>query len=42
MPAMFGLPLGTAFLVFGFPVIWILYTVIFLVVSRDWHRGEEP
>ncbi len=36
---MFGLPLGTTLLVFGFPIFWILYLIVFLVVSRDW--GKE-
>lgn len=43
---MFGLPLETSLLVFGFPVFWILYTIIFLVVSRDWGKdssaGNDP
>lgn len=33
---MFGLPIETALLVFGFPVFWILYTIVFLVKTRDW------
>ena len=33
---MFGLPVETALLVFGFPVFWILYTIVFLYRSRDW------
>jgi len=43
---MFGLPLGTSLLVFGFPVFWILYTIVFLFVSRDWGKdssaGNDP
>ena len=43
---MFGLPLETSLLVFGFPVFWILYTIVFLVVSRDWGNdssaGNDP
>lgn len=35
---MFGLPIETALLVFGFPVFWILYTIFFMVVTRDWDR----
>lgn len=35
---MFGLPASTTFLVFGFPLLWILYTVGFLYVSRHWER----
>jgi len=27
--------------VFGFPLLWILYTVGFLFVSRSWKREEE-
>ena len=37
---MFGLPLETALLVFGFPVFWIIYTVIFLIVSRNWSKDS--
>ena len=38
---MFGLPWSTTLLVFGFPLIWILYTVGFLIVTRDWGREES-
>ncbi len=37
---MFGLPIATTILVFGFPVFWILYTAIFLLVSRDWDEDS--
>ena len=37
---MFDLPLSTTLLVFGFPAFWILYTVAFLVLTRDWEA--EP
>lgn len=33
---MFGLPLETALLVFGFPLFWILYLAVFMVLSRNW------
>ena len=33
---MFGLPVETTLLVFGFPVFWIIYTVVFLYRSRNW------
>ena len=33
---MFGLPVATTLLILGFPVLWILYTIGFLVVSRHW------
>lgn len=35
---MFGLPLETTLLVFGFPLLWIVYTAIFLLVTRNWER----
>jgi hypothetical protein len=35
---MFGLPIETVLLVFGFPVFWILYTIVFFVVTRDWGK----
>ncbi len=38
---MFGLPLSTTLLVFGFPVFWVLYTIGFLILTRNWKR-EEP
>jgi hypothetical protein len=37
---MFGLPTETALLVFGFPVLWIVYTAVFLYRSRHW--TDEP
>ncbi len=39
---MFGLPFSTAFLVFGFPALWILYTVGFLLLSRSWENDRDP
>lgn len=40
---MFGLPPSTTLLVLGFPLLWVLYTVGFLYVSRNWKRDEaEP
>jgi hypothetical protein len=36
----FGLPIETALLVFGFPVFWFLYTIVFLVLSRNWDRDD--
>lgn len=38
---MFGLPWSTTLLVFGFPLLWVLYTLAFLLLSRDWAREEE-
>ena len=41
--SMFGLPFATLLLLFGVPVVWIAYTLIFLAVSRKWGRGsDEP
>jgi hypothetical protein len=36
----FGLPWSTTLLVFGFPLVWIAYTLVFLAVSRGWERDE--
>ncbi len=33
---MFGLPIETALVVFGFPLFWIIYTLVFLFRTRDW------
>ena len=38
---MFGLPWSTTFLVFGFPLLWILYTIGFLLLTRDWDTGDD-
>ena len=38
---MFGLPLTTSLLVFGFPAFWIAYTIVFLIVSRNWTRESN-
>lgn len=35
---MFGLPLETTLLVFGFPAFWILYLLVFMYRSKDWDR----
>ena len=37
---MFDLPFGTTLLVFGFPAFWILYTLVFLWVTRRWERNS--
>jgi hypothetical protein len=37
---MFGLPLGTTLLVFGFPLFWVLYMIVFMYVSRNWERDS--
>jgi len=37
---MFGLPATTALMVFGFPLFWIVYTVVFLYRTRDWRDDE--
>ncbi len=37
---MFGLPLATTLLVFGFPLFWVLYLIGFLVVSRGWDQDS--
>jgi len=36
----FGLPVETALLLFGFPVFWILYTLVFQVLSKDWVKDD--
>ena len=38
---MFELPLSTTLLVFGFPLFWIVYTLVFLYRTRDWKREEK-
>jgi len=38
---MFGLPASTNLVLFGFPLFWILYTLIFLIRTKDWSREER-
>ena len=38
---MFGLPGMTAGVLFGFPVFWIIYTIIFFIKSKDWPDEVE-
>ena len=39
---MFGLPVSTSLLVLGFPLLWILYTIGFLILSKHWENdGDE-
>ena len=33
---MFGLPLSTTLLLLGFPLFWIIYTLCFLYLTRNW------
>jgi len=37
---MFDLPFSTTLLVFGFPAFWILYTLVFLLVTRHWEEDS--
>jgi len=37
---MFGLPAETALIVFGFPVFWGVYTLVFLLRTRRWEEEE--
>ena len=39
---MFGLPLSTTLLLFGFPLFWIIYTVVFLFLTRNWRDDASP
>jgi len=38
---MFGLPPTTAAMVFGCPLFWIVYTLVFLWRTRDWERDDD-
>ncbi len=37
---MFGLPFATAALLVGFPILWIVYTIGFLIVTRNWQEDS--
>ncbi len=34
---MFGLPLETTIVVFGFPLFWVFYTIVFLLRTKHWN-----
>lgn len=38
---MFGLPATTNLVLWGFPLFWILYTVIFLIKTKDWAKEDK-
>ncbi len=38
---MFGLPTTTTLLLLGFPLFWVLYTAVFLWLSRDWPQRDR-
>ncbi len=38
---MLGLPPTTAALLLGFPLLWVIYTLVFLWLTRDWPRRER-
>ena len=37
---MFGLPIETSLLVFGFPLLWIIYTFVFMRMTRNWESDS--
>ncbi|GAA1473744.1 hypothetical protein GCM10009621_14410 [Corynebacterium felinum] len=40
--AMFGLPDFTVAVIFGVSLIWIIYTLVFWIMSKNWHLADEP
>lgn len=38
---MFNLPLFTAIVVVGVPAFWIIYTCVFLYLSRHYNRADK-
>ena len=38
---MFGLPIETTLLLFGFPVFWIIYTIVFFLKTRYWIQQSD-
>ena len=38
---MFGLPDFTTFIMISIPAFWILYTVVFMYISRGWDKLDE-
>ncbi len=43
---MFGLPAATVAVIFGIPAIWVIYTIVFVFLSRHWSaediEGDDP
>lgn len=37
---MFGLPTATVVIIVGIPAIWVIYTLVFVFLSRGW-RAED-
>jgi len=37
---MFGLPFSTALIIFGIPTIWVIYTLVFVYLSRHWSAED--
>ncbi len=38
---MFGLPAVTSWVLFGSMGFWILYTAIFMILTRKWPKDSE-
>ncbi|MDN5805807.1 MAG: hypothetical protein L0H52_01280 [Brevibacterium sp.] len=38
--SMFGLPTATVVIIFGIPAIWVIYTLVFVYLSRRW-KAED-
>lgn len=36
----FGLPAATVAIIFGIPAIWVIYTLVFVYLSRGW-KAED-
>lgn len=37
---MFGLPAATVAVIFGIPAIWVIYTIVFVYLSRHWSAED--
>lgn len=37
---MFGLPTFTTAIILGVPTFWVIYTVVFMWMSRGWKRED--
>lgn len=40
MVGLFGLPTATVVIIFGIPAIWVIYTLVFVALSRRW-KAED-
>lgn len=38
---MFGLPMFTVVVMIGIPALWVLYTLVFVLATRNWALEDD-